>query len=123
MRKFKSNEKIEVLGTTFNGVKDIWEHAISGEPNNGVYVAEDSEHYPCFDSSDYSYENRYYCNFIFSRDKDELAKKLKELKAMRQLSSNYNKLTQTFHPMAYWEGDKHHDVYITEGDDLLKRII
>lgn len=30
MRRYKSNEKIEVLGTTFNGVKDIWEHAISG---------------------------------------------------------------------------------------------
>ena len=78
--------------------------------------AEDSEHYPCFDSSDYAYENRYYCNFIFSRDKDELVKKLKELKAMRQLSSNYNKFTQIFHPMAYWEGDTHHDVYVTEDE-------
>lgn len=116
MKRYKSNEKIEVLGTTFNGVKEVWKHAISGEPNNGVYVAEDSEHYPCFDSSDYAYENRYYCNFIFSRDKDELVKKLKELKAMRQLSSNYNKFTQIFHPMAYWEGDTHHYVYVTEDE-------
>lgn len=116
MRRYKSNEKIEVLGTTFNGVKDVWEHAISGESNNGVYVAEDSEHYPCFDSSDYAYENRYYFNFIFSRNKDELAKKLKELKTMRQLSCNYNKFTQAFHLMAYWEGDTHHDVYTAEGE-------
>lgn len=115
MKRYKNDEKIEVLGATFNGVKDIWKHAISGEPNGGVYVAEDSEHYPCFDSSDYAYENRRYCNFIFSIDKDELAKRLNELKAMCPLSGNYNKLTEAFHPMAYWKGDTHDDVYVTEG--------
>lgn len=32
----------------------------------GLHVLEIYERYPCFDASDYAYEDRYYRNFFFS---------------------------------------------------------
>lgn len=117
MKKFKNNETIEVLGASFNGVKDMIEHARKRIPKDGVYVGEDSELYPCFDSEDYMYENRYFTNLVFAKSPDELDRKMRILTQMSQLSSNYNKLTAELHPMAYWEGDTHHDVILTEKID------
>lgn len=114
MKRFKNNETIEVLGASFNGVKDMIEHARKRIPKDGVYVGEDSQHYPCFDSEDYMYENRYFTNLVFVKSPDDLDKKLYILERMSQLSSNYNKLTVELHPMAYWEGDTCHDVLLTD---------
>ncbi len=36
---------------------------------------------------------------------------------MYQNTDNYNKLTGKLHPMAYRQGDKYHDVFMTETDD------
>ena len=59
MKKYKNNETIKVLGASFNGVKEMIEHARKRIPKDGVYVGEDSQLYPCFDSEDYMSENRY----------------------------------------------------------------
>lgn len=67
MKKFKNNETIEVLGASFNGVKDMIEHARKRMSKNGVYVGEDCKPYPCFDSEDSIYENRYFTNLVFGR--------------------------------------------------------
>lgn len=32
-------------------------------------------------------------------------------------ANNYYKLANNLHPMAYWGGDKHYDVYVTEDAD------
>lgn len=117
MKKFKNNETIEVLGASFDGVKDMIEHAWKNIPKNGVYVGEDSERYPCFDSEDYMYEDRYFTNLVFAESQEEIDRKLKVLKRMSQFTCNYNKLTAELHPMAYWEGDTHHDVILTEEND------
>ena len=117
MKQLKNNETIEVLGASFNGVKDMIEHARKRIPKDGVNVGEDSLHYPCFDSEDYIYENRYFTNLVFAKSLDELDKKLGILKQMSQLSCNYNKLTVELHPMAYWQGDTHHDVLLTEMEE------
>ena len=114
MKRFKSNGAIEVLGVTFNGVKDMIKHARDSVSKEGVYVAEDSQRYPCFDSSDAMYENRYYTNLVFARSKDEMIRKLNRLKCKIGTGCNYNKLTATLHPMIYWEGDFHDDVFLTE---------
>ena len=50
MKKYKNNETIEVLGASFNGVKDMIVHARKRIPKDGVYVGEDSQLYPCFDN-------------------------------------------------------------------------
>ncbi len=114
MKKYKNNEPIEVLGVSFNGVKDMIEHARNRIPKDGVYVGEDSELYPCFDSEDSMYENRYFTNLVFAESQDEVDRKLEVLWGMSQLTCNYNKLTAELHPMAYWEGDTCYDVYLTE---------
>lgn len=109
-----NNETIEVLGASFDGVKDMIEHARKGMPKDGVYVGEDSQPYPCFDSEDYLYEDRYYTNLVFAKSREELKRKLGILKRMNQQKCNYNKLTSELHPMAYWEGDAWDCIYLTE---------
>lgn len=117
MKQYKNNELITISGVTFHGVEDILAHARSGEPKQGLFVADDSKGYPCFDSYDYATENRRFHNFIFAFQKDELEERLQKLKRMSQLRYNYNKLTPELHPMAYWEGDVHHNVLVTEATE------
>ncbi len=116
MKQLKNNETIEVLGALFNGVKDMIEHARKRIPKDGVYVGEDSQRYPCFDSEDYMYEERYFTNLVFANSLDEIDKKLHILKQVERYS-NYNKLSSELHPMAYWQGDTCHDVLLTEVGD------
>lgn len=114
MKTFKSNEKITVLGVTFIGVEEIIQCALEKKAKHGIYVGCDSERYPCFDSSDYASENRSYWNFVFATSIFELDRKLSVLKDMKPLDSNYNKLTEDLHPMAYWMGDPYYPVFLTD---------
>ena len=116
MKKYKNNETIVVLGASFNGVKDMIEHARMRMPKDGVYVGEDSQLYPCFDSEDYMYENRYFTNLVFGSSLEEIDKKLNILNQVERYG-NYNKLTVELHPMAYWQGDTCHDVLLTDRDE------
>ena len=116
MKKYKNNETIEVLGASFNGVKDMIEHARKRIPKDGVYVGEDSQRYPCFDSEDYMYENRYFTNLVFAKSIEEIDEKLRILNQVERYG-NYNKLNCELHPMAYWQGDTCHDVLLTEIND------
>lgn len=116
MKRFKNNETIVVMGASFNGVKDMIEHARKRMPKNGVYVGEDSKGYPCFDSSDSLYENRSFTNLVFGNSMEEIEEKLHMLRQMMGYC-NYNKLSGNLHPMAYWEGDTYHDVLLTEKGD------
>lgn len=89
MKRLKNNETIEVLGASFNGVKDMIEHARMRMPKDGVYVGEDSQLYPCFDSEDYMSENRYFTNLVFAHSLEEIDMKLSILKQMER-HGNYN---------------------------------
>ncbi len=55
-------------------------------------------------------------NLVFAHSLEEIDKKLSILKQMER-HGNYNKLTCELHPMAYWQGDTHHDVLLTETGD------
>lgn len=101
------NQTIMVFGVNFHGVEEIKECALKGIPKKGVYVGEDSQHYPCFDSSDYAYENRYYWNFVFAKSKEELEIKMKHLREMEN-KGNYKKLSEELAPMLYWQGDPYY---------------
>ena len=116
MKRLKNNETIVVMGASFNGVKDMIEHARKRMPKDGVYVGEDSQLYPCFDSEDYKYENRYVTNLVFGSSQEEIDKKLNILNLVERYG-NYNKLTVELHPMAYWQGDTCHDVLLTDRDE------
>lgn len=49
----------------------------------GLHVLEIYERYPCFDSSDYAYEDRYYRNFFFS-DKSFTNEEITRLACMKR---------------------------------------
>lgn len=51
---------------------------------------------------------------VFAKSKEELDVKMNVLNNMKQIKSNYNKLTCELHPMAYWGGDVNNDVFMTE---------
>lgn len=114
MKEFSYNEKIQICGATFSSVHDIIHCAVQHKAKDGVYVGEDSEGYPCFDSEDYASENRRYWNFVFAKSEKELEEKLAKLKALPIVGGNYRKMSEKLHPMAYWEGDTHHKVIITQ---------
>lgn len=116
-KAFKYNKTIRVMGASFNGVEDMIAHARQGKPKRGVYVGTDSRMYPCFDSSDYMYEDRYYWNFVFAKSWEELNGKLRELEGMKVNRCDYNKLTDELHPMAYWQGDTEYEVILTQRGD------
>ena len=40
--------------------------------SENIYVLRDSERYPCFDSSDYAYEDRFYRYYYFCRSLEEV---------------------------------------------------
>lgn len=54
---------------------------------------------------------------MFANSQEELDEKLARLKKMELIRGNYDKLTDELHPMAYWEGDSYHDVFLTEGQE------
>ena len=60
-----------------------------------------------------SSEDRLFWNIVFARSKDELDRKLVELKSVSP-QTNYNKFSETLAPMIYWGGDNVYDVIATE---------
>jgi hypothetical protein len=52
------------------------------------FFIERIELYPCFDSSDRMYENRYYRYLFYCNDREDLDKKLKYLNTINYLSSS-----------------------------------
>ena len=77
------------------------------------YVGKDAKLYPCFDSEDYTSEDRFFWNIVFARSKEELDRKLVELKSVSP-QNNYNKFSETLALMIYWGGDSIYDVIATE---------
>ncbi len=106
------NERVIVYGVTFHGAADLLKYALSREPKEGVYVRQDSKGYPCFDSSDYAYEDRSYWNFVFARSAEEADERLKTVKSFSP-KGDYCKLCDHGFPMAYWAGDTYHPIRVT----------
>lgn len=114
MKTFKYNENFSVCGVTFANIDELLKYVNSGEAKDGIYVGADSKAYPCFDSSDYAYEDRRYWNFVFAMSKADLKKKMALLKAAKPTGADYCKLTAELHPMAYWQGDTYHPIILSE---------
>lgn len=114
MKKVNLQSRIYAFGVDFKDIQEAIACAINEKPKNGVYVGTDSERYPCFDFEDYASETRSYLNLVFATSQEELDEKLKKLKEMNVLGSNYYKLTEELAPMAYWEGDSDDKVLLTD---------
>ena len=113
MKTIKNTNSFYVLGVKFENVQEAIEYAINEMDKNGAYVGEDAELYPCFDSEDYASEDRFFWNIVFAKSKEELNRKLVELKRISP-QINYNKFTEALAPMIYWGGDSIYDVIATE---------
>ena len=113
MKIIKNTNSFYVLGVKFENIQEAIEYAIKGLDKNGVFVGHDAELYPCFDSEDYASEDRFFWNIVFARSKEELDRKLIELKSVSP-QTNYNKFLEALAPMIYWEGDSFYDVMVTD---------
>ena len=113
MKTIKSTRPFYVLGVKFENVPEAILYAIKGWVKNGVYVGKDAKLYPCFDSEYNASEDRFFWNIVFARSKEELDRKLVELKSVSP-QTNYNKFSETLAPMIYWGGDGIYDVIATE---------
>lgn len=76
----------------------------------GLHILEVYEGYPCFDSSDYAYENRFYQNFFFS-DKPFSREQINRIAFMKRvgcLEFITEEMPEWALPCAYYrgEGDK-----------------
>ncbi len=109
--------KVKVYGVCFNGLNELLNIALSHKPKDGVYVGMTRDRYPCFDSYDYTYENRYYTHFVFARSKEELEHRLGILNGKRMVPEGSDVKTE-LGPTIYWEGDEHEPMQILECDDV-----
>lgn len=109
--------KITVYGVPFLGVEELAYYFLEGKPKDGVYVGGEREAYPCFDSEDRKNENRFYWNFVFARDLEELKEKVERLRAMEGRYS-CRKLCPDLGPMVYWEGDTRHPMETNGNGDI-----
>ncbi len=113
MKTIKSTRPFYVLGVKFENIQEAIFYAVKEMTKNGIYVGKDAERYPCFDSEDYASEDRFFWNIVFARSKEDLDRKLVELKSVSP-QTNYNKFSETLAPMIYWGGDGIYDVIATE---------
>ncbi|WP_297901442.1 hypothetical protein [uncultured Parabacteroides sp.] len=113
-----NNSKITVYGIPFLGVEELVYRFLEGKPKEGIYVGGERKAYPCFDSEDWQYENRFYWNFVFARDLEELKAKVERLRAMEGRYS-CRKLCSDLGPMVYWEGDAHHLMETNGSEDIV----
>ena len=117
MIEVNKERKIEIYGVCFSGVSELKKVALSKNPKNGVYVGVKMERYPCFDSSDYAYENRYYTHFVFARSKEELKLKLDALNNLEK-HKGIDKRESILAPMVYWNGDTNDPMVVPECDEI-----
>ena len=116
MIKVENNKKVSVYGVCFSGVNELKKVALSKQPKDGVYVRAKLESYPCFDSSDYAYEDRCYTHFVFGHSKEEVEHRLDILCGRGVRLENWNLESG---PIIYWAGDTYYPMEIMECDDIV----
>ena len=92
MKTIKNTNSFYVLGVKFENIQEAIEYAIKGLDKNGVFVGHDTELYPCFDSEDYASEDRFFWNIVFARSKEELDRKLIELKSVSPQTNRLHRM-------------------------------
>lgn len=117
MIEVRKDRRVKVYGVCFNGLNELLNVALSHKPKDGVYVGMRRDRYPCFDSYDYTYENRYYTHFVFGRSKEELEHRLEILNS-KTVAPKDGSAELRPGPTIYWEGDEHEPMQIPECDDV-----
>ena len=132
IQKLPKDSTVEILGHIFYGIEDIdkavevsarvscsiGDRYIQREPAEkpveGLHVLKLYEPYPCFDSSDYLYENRRYCNYFFS-DKpftDDDINRLASLPAQMNYCMVTPDLNSSVLPAVYFGGSSYNPILV-----------
>lgn len=115
------NERVTILGRTFDGLEDIKRHVeISGchldrlssdrrqdvDSYDDVHIGKIYEGYPRFDSYD-SADNRYYQNFIFRSEpvKDEDMKEAFRMDRLGNFCMVHERIPEELLPILYYRGE------------------
>lgn len=117
MVELDKDRAIEVFGIRFCGVNELKKYACSGLSKGGVYVGMSRERYPCFDSSDYAYEDRYYTYLVFANNREDVERKVRILESAGYCGGCRN-ITDDVAPVVYWDGDRHHPMQLPECDEV-----
>lgn len=99
---------LSVGSVVFEGVDAILDYVRTQTDSAKPYIIEWSQRFPCFDSSDYAYENRYFRNFLICQSKQEADMKVAYMKQLEE-ESNFclaNKsLPANMRPMVYFQDE------------------
>lgn len=99
---------LSVRGMVFEGIDAIMDYWRTQTDTSQPYIIERSSRFPCFDSSDYAYENRFYRNFLICHSKQEADMKAKEMTQLRE-GGNFclvnNNLSVDMRPMLYYRDE------------------
>lgn len=109
LRQIPSDCTLSICGVVFEGIdaiKDYWRNQTdSSQP----YIIERSQRFPCFDSSDYAYENRYFWNFLICHSKEDADKKAKSMEQLKVVGGNFRLVSENLpadmRPMVYYEDE------------------
>ena len=114
------HDDFTLLGHTFHGLEDMESYMRPKEgENQEVFVSCITESYPCFDSSDFLYENRFFRNYIVRKHPigEEEEERLEKLPSW----DNYNKVTEQIPsdmlPVVYYKGDGDFMLVATEKEN------
>lgn len=79
----------------------------------GLHILEIYEGYPCFDSSDYAYEDRFYQNFFFSNKPftHEQINRIAFMKRVGNLEFIRDEMPEWAFPSAYYVGEEDEIIY------------
>ena len=109
LRQISSDCTLSICGVVFEGIdaiKDYWRNQTDGSQ---PYIIERSLRFPCFDSSDYAYENRYFWNFLICHSKQDAEKKAKSMEQLEVVGGNSRLVSENLpadmRPMVYYEDD------------------
>jgi hypothetical protein len=109
LRQIPKDCTLLVDGVVFEGIDAIKEYWRIQTDSSQPYIIERSQRFPCFDSSDYAYENRYFWNFLISRSKQEADKKAKSMEQLEIVGGNFRLVTENLpadmRPMVYYEDE------------------
>jgi len=105
-----------VAGHIFDGLQDL-KHQV-GNDLGDVYIQEECELYPCFDSSDYKYEDRYY-QYYFFRPCPKIEDGKLEIPRSGSLDHSESLPMQQL-PLVYYQGEGQHLLVITKRNKINK---
>lgn len=134
IQELPNDSQIEILGHIFQGIDDIdkavdvstyitcsignrYIHREPAEkPVDGLHVLKLYEPYPCFDSSDYLYENRKFRNYFFSTRPftDEMVNRLASLPAQMDYCMVTSDMDTSVLPAVYFRGSSYDSILIAK---------